>query len=268
MLKVVIIDDEDHVRDFIKKYIPWGNLRMEVIGESDDGVTALEVCSRLRPDIILTDIRMPGMDGITLLEEIKKDNPDCEVILISGYAEFSHAQKALRFGALDYIIKPIDETELGKLLLKARDKIEKERRAKDYNHQIKLELKKLQDELENNNDDKSSNAGYKTDNALILKALAYIHEHYNRDITLQEVAEKVFMNEKYFSALFKKEVGVRFTEYITGLRLEKAKMLLKIPHLKVTEVADMVGFKDDSYFINVFKKYMGQAPSEYRQKNV
>ena len=266
MLKVAIFDDEEHIRDFLKKYIPWRNLSMEIICESDDGITALELYKKLKPDIVLTDIKMPGMDGMSLLEEIKIENRLCEVILISGYADFSYAQKALRCGAFDYIIKPIDETELEKLLVKVKEKFDKEKKAKEQNEQIKTQLIKLQNELEDTDSKTGCVFVEKNGNPVIQKAVEYINGQYNREITLQDVADKVFMNIKYFSALFRKETGVKFTEYITQVRLEKAKKLLQVRHLKVTEVANMVGFRDDSYFVNVFRKYTGMAPSEYRQK--
>lgn len=105
--KVVIIDDEKMERTFIKKYIDWEGLDMEVAGEASNGEHALEVCKRINPDIILTDIKMPEMDGIEFCKIIKNLLPYVQIIFMSGYNDFEYAKSAVDIGAIGYILKPI-----------------------------------------------------------------------------------------------------------------------------------------------------------------
>lgn len=266
MLKLIIVDDEKPIRNFIKSMIPGERLKIEIAGEAADGIEGLELCLKVRPDIILTDIRMPGMDGLELLETVKRELPCSKVILISGYDEFAYAQKAVKNGATDYILKPVGEEDLYAVLEKAKNEVEQRKKEQERINRLKQEVKKLQDEV--------SGAGIKPEhftgdheNIAIQKALEYIHDNYNSGLTLESVSEKVYMSSAYFCRLFKRELGKGFNEYISGLRMEKAKALLDIPGLKVGEISGMLGYADVSHFVKVFKKTFGILPSEYRSKN-
>jgi len=100
----------------------------EVIGEASDGIQGIKACLELSPDVALVDIRMPGMDGIELMNKLKEENNEVQTIIISGYDEFSYAQQAIQAGALDYILKPIKRDLLYKALAKTRSKLEEGRR--------------------------------------------------------------------------------------------------------------------------------------------
>lgn len=263
MLKTIIVDDEENIRYLISKLIDLGNLGISVIGEASDGEEGLEMCARLKPDIIVADIRMPGMDGLEMLERIKAELPLSEVILISGYSDFQYAQKAVEHGAIAYLLKPVEENELYGALSKAKAMITARIKEKKRVRRLRMELKKLQSDyvgLPSRNEEYDD----QNENVYIKKALNYIHDNYTSDITLECVADILFINAAYFSDLFKKEVGKTFVEYVTNLRIQEAKSLLEIQELKVSEIAGMVGYKEDSYFIRVFKKYTGMTPSEYR----
>ncbi|HBE76711.1 MAG TPA: DNA-binding response regulator [Firmicutes bacterium] len=262
MFNVVIIDDEEWIRQLIKGLIPWDALEMKVCGEAASGIDGLELCRKVRPDIILTDIRMPGMDGLKLLETLAQDSPAAKVIMISGYDEFSYAQQALKSGAFDYILKPVEETDLVAILNKAKEKIQKEKKAQTNLERLKQEITKLGQGIST----QQPEAEYPSNNLVIRKALAHIQQCFNTELTLEEVAATAFINPTYFSELFKQEVGTGFAEYITEIRVEKAKALLKIPELKIVEIAGMVGYRDANYFAKVFKKWIGLTPSEFREQ--
>lgn len=218
---------------------------------------------RFKPDIILTDIRMPGLDGLELIERLYHECPDTKVIIISGYDDFSYAQKAIQFGAFDYIVKPIEEEDLIKVLKRFKEQYEKKAKAHQKIRKLKSELEKVQQSIV----DPSctiyqSNLDVKTD---IRKVMAYIDEKYNTDLTLEDAAKMLFLNKNYFSEIFKKETGIGFNEYLNKVRMQKAKSLLEIRSLKINEIGDMVGYSDAAYFIKVFKKYYGTTPSEYRR---
>ncbi len=263
MLKTIVVDDEENIRYLISKLIELGKLGISVIGEASDGEEGLEMCSRLKPDIIVVDIRMPGMDGLEMLARIKAVLPLSEVILISGYSDFKYAQKAVEHGAIAYLLKPVEEKNLYDALTKAKARITAQIEEKKRVRRLRLELKKLKSDYvclprrDAEEDDQN-------ENVYIKKALNYIHENYTSDITLDCVADILFINPAYFSDLFRKEVGKTFVDYVTSLRIQEAKNLLEIQELKVSEIAGIVGYREDSYFIRVFKKYTGMTPSEYR----
>lgn len=112
MLEVFIIDDEVKVCNLIKQLINWEVLELEVIGMYHSGLTALTAIKQHAPDIIITDIRMPDYDGLTLIKEAQMINPDLHFIIISGYGQFDYAQKAIQYGVSDYLLKPIKAKEL------------------------------------------------------------------------------------------------------------------------------------------------------------
>lgn len=125
MYKVIIVDDEQSMSRSLKKIITSGNLEFKVVGEADDGKQALLLIEKNNPDLVITDIRMPRMDGLKLTERIKKEYGHIEVIIVSGYDQFSYAQKALRFGVNDYLLKPIIPSDVIKILKRLADKLHK-----------------------------------------------------------------------------------------------------------------------------------------------
>lgn len=112
MLKVIIADDEIWVCKLIEKLVKWEEVEMELVGTATDGIEAYKLIEDKNPDIVITDIRMPGMDGVSLVSKAREMNYKCSFIIISGYKDFEYAQKALKLGVEDYILKPIDEEEL------------------------------------------------------------------------------------------------------------------------------------------------------------
>lgn len=125
MIKILIVDDMPIFREYLKTAIDWKTYGFEVVGEASNGQIALEMAAKLYPDIILADITMPYMDGLTLSQRILEDYSDTSIVLISGNADFSYAQKALRLGVSDYILKPFEKEELILTLLKIQDNIQK-----------------------------------------------------------------------------------------------------------------------------------------------
>ena len=126
MLKVLIVDDESFVCNLIMMSIDWNSLGLEVTGVAYNGLDALEMAVEKRPEIIITDVRMAGLDGLSLIESIRNAELDCQFIIISGYPDFNYAQKALKLSVFEYILKPIDEAALTESLLRLRNKIQNE----------------------------------------------------------------------------------------------------------------------------------------------
>lgn len=122
MIRVLVADDEEKVCQLICKLIHWEELEMKLVGTASNGIGALQMIEAEHPDLVLTDIRMPGYDGMELLKRARIQNPDMEFIIISGYSHFEYAQTAIRYGVSDYILKPVNEEALNATLQKVRQR--------------------------------------------------------------------------------------------------------------------------------------------------
>ena len=148
MFKVMIVDDEIFVISLIEKLIDWKRLNMEVVGKADNGVTALEEVERLKPDIVIVDVRMPGYDGITFMQKVREINDKVKFIVISGHKRFEYAKSAMQYNVEDYLLKPISKEELEQILDKLKNKLETEKKSEEVLMQLDDKLgvstKKLQ----------------------------------------------------------------------------------------------------------------------------
>ena len=148
-MKVVIIDDEPKIIQLIRCLVNWDTLGMQVIGTLCDGAEALEAICRLRPDIVLTDIRMPNIDGIDLITRVHERGLFPYFIIISGYNDFSYAQKAVKLGVDDYLLKPIEKKPLEHALRKISEKYTEQQRLHEKEHALLSELQKTKERLKN-----------------------------------------------------------------------------------------------------------------------
>ena len=130
MIKVLLVDDESWNRDIVRTFGSWETLGMEIAGEAEDGMEALRLIEQLSPEIVITDMRMPGVDGVRLMNNLHDHFPEIKIVVISGYDDFKYAQNAMRFRALDYLLKPIDPKELNAVLLRCKQELEKAFREK------------------------------------------------------------------------------------------------------------------------------------------
>lgn len=144
MFKVVIADDEKKVVQLMQKLIDWENAGYEIVGTANDGVTALSLVEELKPDLLVTDIRMPGISGIELLKRAKELKPGLLCIVVSGYREFEYAQSALKYGVEDYLLKPLNKNEMTELLHKIRAKLTN---GAEMEYQLKLNERRKQESL-------------------------------------------------------------------------------------------------------------------------
>jgi two-component system response regulator YesN len=150
MVKLLICDDEIKICRLILNLIDWESLGVRVVGTANDGISALRIAEAEQPDIIITDIRMPGMDGLEMIRNIRESGLATDFIIISGYRQFDYAQKAIRYGVEDYIVKPISEKELRSMVLRI---IEKRNRNRELEHGIrdaKQELRASRERVQTN----------------------------------------------------------------------------------------------------------------------
>ncbi len=406
-MKVLIADDEDKVCRLIYRLIKWDELDMEVAAIAHNGLEVLSMIEEHRPDIVITDIRMPGLDGLEMIRRAKELDGTLEFIIISGYRHFEYAQNAIRYGAGDYLLKPVKEAELYSVLERMRNQyqmrhnqITQEERYKaliqnnrdrlrttfftdvvlkhsaperinslewinetyhyefsegyfqivilkvdsiafnreenldyiqkkivdlagkklkalvfdkeyfleesrcmillNYRPEKEMEIykafKSLINELMLQNDifeslkvtaglgstEKEAVFDFVSEVILtsmgeavkrkqeegkrpIREAKNYIRLHYKDALTLEKVSGVVDLNASYLSALFKKETGKTFLEYLTKVRMDKAKEMLKETNETISAICQEVGYSDTKYFVKCFQKYTGLKPNQYRK---
>lgn len=243
MYRVVIIDDEPRIRRGIAHCMPWEKMGFALSGEAANGVEALELIRSVRPDLVITDIRMPDMDGLNLISMVHKEGIPSLFIVISGYAEFEYAQRALRYGVTDYILKPVDEEQLSQSV---------------QNCLRQLGNRAVEEETVQEEDDDSQK------HLIIRKTLKIIENEYMNNLSLANVAERVGVHPNYLSGLFSKSEGESFGSYLVRLRMQKARDLMDVTAMKVYEIAQRVGYQDYRWFSKVFKQAYGVTPMEYR----
>ncbi|MCR4655613.1 MAG: response regulator [Lachnospiraceae bacterium] len=253
MLKIVVVDDENVVRRGIVLETDWASLDCEVVAEASNGEEGLAVIEKYRPDIVISDILMPKMDGLEMLKNLRENGDKTYVIFLSAYNEFSYARQALRYGAADYLLKPYDDGELEKAVLAVKDRLISKRQTNDEQRDEEI--------LPGEAIKKGNKSKY------VAAALDYISGHFSDpDINIKEIAEAVDLSESHLSHIFKKETEYTVNAYITRYRVRTAMKLLRDKNHKVYEVAEMAGYRDIAYFSTIFKKVTGVNPSEYQDR--
>lgn len=371
MIKLVIADDERLIREGIRYSIDWNRLGIEITGEAATGREALEMIEKHQPQLLFTDIRMPGLNGLELIKQANQAKKNIKTIILSGYNDFSYAQDAIKLGVKDFLLKPLDDQELYITIKRVIEEIneeqmeglEKEKRkidefVKGLSNEIPLSLENLMKQysryfivvwesaggmapeniligngFQNVYGQNEKNFGYligfeeqeagsieaihqqfikssfiggasdySSDFSVISKLydqaqlakdhykslgqegclkfselagnidltdiIQYITHHYHKALTLHELASSIYISDSYFSRIFKEKTGKKFIDYLTEIRIDKAKQLLEYTDLKTNEVSSSVGYPNARYFSQIFKKYTGFVPSEFKKKNV
>ena len=254
-MRILIVDDEHIVRKGMKAIIEKADPEWEVVGQEADGSGALRFMKKEVPDVLITDIRMSAIDGIQLAKTAREKWPEMIILIVSGYGEFEYAKEAVRFGALDYLLKPTAPAELIRVLKNAEN-VMQNRKSAQVEEMLRQEMAAEQKE------DSEENRKHR----LVEDAITYMMHHYNQELTTRDMAEILHLNSNYFCDLFKKETGFTFLEYLTKIRITAAREILrKRVNVKTYEVASMVGYSDSRYFSRLFKNTTGMTPSEYKE---
>jgi len=241
MLRVLVIEDERLFRESLVRRIER-IAGMQVVATAENGIEGLLQVAQAQPDVILSDIRMPGMDGIVFLEQLRKDYGRALVVFISGYPEFSNVRRALQLGAFDYLTKPLEDEELRRVA----DRL--------LAYGAGQQLNEAETDMEAR--DPVSWSG---------TVQGWIKQHI-RDASLQGAADYAGMNAAAFSRKFSSQCGVTFTQYLTEVRLDRAKELLVATSRRVNDIAAELGLFDQRYFSEMFKRHVGCTPQEFRKK--
>lgn len=363
MYKVMIVDDRTIVRTELKRLKIWGEFSgFDICQEAQNGQEALDILGQTPVDLVITDIKMPKVDGIELLRAIV-DNKLCScVVLLSDYSDFNYARQGIILGAFDYISKPVDTDELSNLLTRAKTYLDNERLEKDrvrkledaqkdiefrlsidevntlaslirigdeksihgieqlmdriINNSNKSELTRIAGVLKNSicdiitelikafpyfklyispfiyngfEDIKNQNSSNLymifmdkvkslshlmsvlrfdlQDKGIVKQVCNFVLINVDNNISLSMVAERLYMNKTYISECFKQKIGISFTEYVTLVKMQRAKVLILTDDSKTYEIAEKLGYKDVEYFSKVFKKVIGLTPTEFRHNH-
>lgn len=252
MLKILVVDDESIVRKGIVLETDWNSLDCMVAGEASNGEEGLEAVEKYHPDLIICDIKMPKMDGIEMLKRLREKGDNTPLVFLTAYSDFSYAQQAIRHSASEYLLKPFEDGKLEEVVKRLKDRIDNERKNKSDMHREDV----LADELIVRKGDKSK---------YVAEALNYISANYGKsDIGIKTIADSIGISEGHLSHVFKSETDYTVNSYITRYRIRAAMRLLSDCRYKVYEVAEMVGYKDITYFSSTFKKITGVNPSDYQ----
>lgn len=243
-LKLLVADDEDIIRRGIAKYIILHTERY-IVYEAKNGQEAIDLLVKYQPDIMLLDVQMPLKDGIEVMQAAKSADLNPVTIILSGYDEFKYAQQAIRYGAKEYLLKPLRASDIMECLDKMADKY----------------IGVMEE------DSSTDEAGAEQGNYFIQAAKEYIAEHCTENISLADVAEASGISVGYLSTMFAQYEKCGFVDYLNKVRIEMACRYLEQQSLKNYEIAYKTGFRDEKYFSKVFKKIKGMTPREYRNKN-
>lgn len=245
-LKIIIVENEQRARQGICRLIESISGDYEVVAQASNGETALELIRQLNPDVVFTDMKMPYMDGITLIRETRARNLTAEFVVISAHADFQMAQQCISLDVTEYLLKPITKSEMENVLTRLLARIKGQR---------------LYPEQEKKDD--SLRSGYPDAHPMVLRALDMIEKDYDKKITQTDLAEKLGISPQYFSYIFSRYVGEGFAAFLKKYRIRQAQKLLRESSTDKNQVAYMVGFSDIKYFHKVFREVTGKNLSEY-----
>lgn len=247
MYKVVIIDDEPIIAEGLSKAVHWEKWDCQVVATAENGQSGIEIIKREHPDILFSDIRMPGMDGLSMIAALKSEHPDMQITILTGFRDFEYAREAIRLGVTRFLLKPSKMEELEEA--------------------VEVMVKNLSgrrngEEEKKDGDPEETAAG----SFIAQNAVKYIEENYMEKLKLSDVADQVYVSQWHLSKILNRHVEKSFSDILNHVRIEKAKELLKEPSLRIGDIAEKVGFLDMAHFSRVFKKQTGFSANEYRNQ--
>lgn len=231
-MNILLVDDERLAVEVMNRMIDKEKYGFSTIYKALSMKQAQQICEETDIDIIICDIEMPRGSGLDFVQWLLDTDRNPIVIFLTSHAVFSYAQQAVSLGVQDYLLKPVEPEDMNQALEKAI------RSAKSRKKSI------LKEE----------------------KVKTYIETHFKEELTRESLASEVFMNPDYLSKLFKKNTGSSLMDYVTKVRIERAKELLERTVLTISEIAIETGYSNTAYFTKMFKKYTnGVTPREYRK---
>lgn len=244
---VVVAEDEELLLNNLVQKIQKADPDFQVAGTAQTGDQAFALVEKLTPNLVITDIRMPVMDGIALLTKVRSQFPFTKFIITSGFSDFEYAKKAITLKVSDYLLKPVDPDELHEALQKIKREFQIAK--KDYEAVF------------------NAGTASMTPSQIASVLRDFIIKNYSDDINLNLIADNMNYSPGYLTKIFCQTYDCTPTKYLINLRMHRAqKLLLNEPSLSVRQIGEMCGYHDQGYFSRIFKKHTGKSPLEYRDE--
>ena len=242
---VIVAEDEELLLNNLVQKIQKADPDFQVAGTAQTGDQALALVEQFSPDLVVTDIRMPVMDGITLLARVREQFPFTKFIITSGFSDFEYARKAITLKASDYLLKPVDPDELKEALTKIKKEFQIA--GNDYEEIFNAQTAAL------------------TPSQIADLLKDFIVNNYSEDINLNLIADNLNYSPSYLTKIFCQVYDCTPSRYLINLRMNHAqRLLLHEPGLSIKQIGEMCGYHDQGYFSRIFKKYTGKSPLEFR----
>ncbi|MEK5148413.1 response regulator [Psychrobacillus sp. FSL K6-4615] len=261
MYKLMIVEDEPVIRSGLKQYFDWKELGVETIVEAENGKDGVDTALIELPHLIITDIRMPVMDGLEMIGHLRPKLPDAIFIILTGHSEFEYAQKAIHYGGVhDYLLKPLQYDKSFSVIVECIEKIRKKQLGSPETIESTQNI--LDSSLILNRMETLS----QEDLQLFKKIESYIKKHINQELTLNMVADHFFYNPSYLSRLFKTKLNMNYMTFVSEIRIRYALECLKESKYSINDVSLMCGYKSYKHFVKLFKSISQMTPTEYRKQ--
>lgn len=251
-MKILIVDDEAKIADGLQCIIKQGLNVPYKIKACCSAKDALQQGALFHPDVVITDIVMPGMDGLTMVKEFQKMEPAPVIIIMSGYDQFSYAQTALRIGVKDYLLKPVDSDHLLGLLMSVYRQL-----PQNFQQRMKssfFQLDFFRQDLHNSHFPVS-----------LQRTISYIEQNYMNELTLQNIANEMMLSANYLSTLINDHFGHSFNYLLDCVRLQKAcELMVSEPDLVNAEISYLVGYANERRLYHAFQQRLGFTPGHFR----
>ena len=241
-MRMIVVEDEQRSREGLCRLLSTLPGDHQLVGQASNGAAALDLILQLKPDVVFTDVKMPIMDGISLIASVRSYNVQTEFVITSGYADFEFARQGMALEVADYLIKPVTQEDA----LRVLEHVERRLSGK----KTKMKGSRLR-------------SRYPDAHPTILKSLDILESSYAGKINQRDLAAELGVSPEYFSYLFSRNIGMTFSEFLRRLRVEKARELYASGECPKQEVPYAVGFSDAKYFAQVFKAVTGESPAEY-----
>ena len=248
MYKVLLVDDDLNICKGLQRLIDWNGCGFLVAGVAKNGKEAYAMCENEAYDLVVTDIKMPEMDGLSLIKKLRENGNPAQIIIVSAYGEFSYAQEAIQYGVAYYLLKPVEEMVLEGYLSRIKEILDNHgETGRIFSNAQFEELYKL------------------SSNGVIPEIKNYIRMHFAEQISINTLADMYNFSPVYLGRVFKRNTGTTFNEYLKNIRIAAAcEILDSYPEISINELSEKVGYYDVNYFHKLFKQVTGSTPKEYR----
>lgn len=242
MYRVYLVDDEPLMIESIIRTVQWAENGFEVVGSNTSAEDAANEILSVKPELVFCDLKMPDMDGISMMKYLRENGAVCEFIMLSAFGEFEASRSFFRLDGLDYLLKPLETQE------------------------AELVLEQVSRRLAKKNNLTPSTAFMQTQAGPFDELITYVSENYNKKHTLSTLSGRFNISPSYICSLFAKHYESTLTIFLTNLRMDAAAQMLVGTDKALKEIAIDCGYSDYFYFCRVFKGHFLLSPTEYRQK--